>query len=138
MIRVFLIGSDVMRWLRNEKGQSFVEFALILPVLLIIVMGILEFGLMFNAYITISNASREGARLGSLGGTNTQITQRVETTAGILNSSDITVTVTPNSRSRGDMIIVLVEYDYSLITPVISNILSPIINLEASTTMRVE
>lgn len=127
-----------MKWFKNEKGQSFVEFALILPVLLIIVMGIFEFGLMFNAYITISNASREGARLGSLGGTDIEVTQRVETTASHLNSANMTVTITPSSRSRGDMLTVLVEYDYSLITPVISNILSPLVDLEASTAMRVE
>jgi Flp pilus assembly protein TadG len=127
-----------MKWFKKEKGQSFVEFALVLPVLLIIIMAILEFGLMFNAYITISNASREGARLGSLGGSDIEIVQRVVQTSPVLDSTKITVTVTPATRTRGDMLRVLVSYDYTLITPVISNIISPMVDLDAETVMRVE
>ncbi len=48
----------------NESGQGLVEFALVLPVLLILLLGILEGGLLlFNQHV-ITNASREGARYG--------------------------------------------------------------------------
>lgn len=46
----------------DDDAQSLVEFALLLPVLLYILMGIIQFGLIFNAYVTLSNAVREGAR----------------------------------------------------------------------------
>lgn len=123
---------------KNEKGQSLVEFALVVPLVLMILMAIIEFGFMFNAYITISNASREGARLGTLGNDNFAIEARVITASPSLDPSKIDVTITPNSRSRGDMIRVQVNYDYVLITPIISNILSPLIKIEAETIMRVE
>jgi hypothetical protein len=127
-----------MRFLRKEKGQSIVEFALVVPILLIFVMGIIEFGFMFNAYLTISNASREAARLGALGETNTAIELRVDTIAGRLDASRIGVQVTPNIRDRGDMVTVIVDYDYELITPILSSVLSPFISLESETVMRVE
>jgi Flp pilus assembly protein TadG len=48
------------------SGQSLVEFALVLLPLFIILLGIIQFGFVFNAYVTITNASREGARIGSV------------------------------------------------------------------------
>lgn len=50
----------------REDGQNLVEFALLLPVLMYILMGMMQFGLVFAAYITINNAVREGARWGSI------------------------------------------------------------------------
>ena len=54
------------RWpgLRREAGQELVEFALILPLLLLLFLGIIEFGRAMLAYNTIANAAREGARYG--------------------------------------------------------------------------
>ncbi len=51
---------------RPESGQSLVEFALVLMPLFIILLGIIQFGFVFNAYVTITNASREGARNGTV------------------------------------------------------------------------
>jgi hypothetical protein len=48
---------------RSEAGQSLVEFALVLPVLLLILLGIIQFGAVFNSLITLNAAAREGARL---------------------------------------------------------------------------
>lgn len=66
------------------------EFALLLPILLYIVMGILQFGLIFAAYITINNAGREGARWGSIyvydaGTGQTQATNDTTRQNGILD-----------------------------------------------------
>jgi len=61
-----LHGRAGRRW-RREDGQSLVEFALMLPVLLLILTGILKFGLMFNHYITLTDAVRSGARTLALG-----------------------------------------------------------------------
>ncbi len=47
----------------SETGQSVVEFALVLPVLLLILLGIIQFGAVFNSLITLNAAAREGARL---------------------------------------------------------------------------
>jgi Flp pilus assembly protein TadG len=50
----------------GQSGQSMVEFALILAPLLLILLGIVQFGFIFNAYVTLTNAAREAAREGSI------------------------------------------------------------------------
>jgi Flp pilus assembly protein TadG len=49
-----------------QRGQSLVEFALVMMPLFIILLGIIQFGFIFNAYVTITNSSREGARIGTV------------------------------------------------------------------------
>jgi Flp pilus assembly protein TadG len=53
-------------FVRVEEGQNIVEFALLLPVLMWILMGIIQFGFIFAIYITLNNAVREGSRWGSI------------------------------------------------------------------------
>jgi Flp pilus assembly protein TadG len=55
----------------SETGAELVEFALALPVLLLIMMGIIDFGLMFQRFEVLTNASREGARVSVLPGYGT-------------------------------------------------------------------
>jgi len=52
---------------RGEDGQALVEFAIVLPLLLILVTGIIQFGLLFNKYITLTDAVRSGAQTLALG-----------------------------------------------------------------------
>lgn len=47
-------------------GQSLVEFSLVLVPLLLLILGIVQFGLIFNSYVTMTNAAREGARTGTV------------------------------------------------------------------------
>ena len=49
-----------------ERGQSLVEFALVLTPLLMILLGIIQFGFIFNSYVTLTNAAREAAREGTV------------------------------------------------------------------------
>jgi Flp pilus assembly protein TadG len=51
---------------REAGGQSLVEFALILTPLFLLLLGIIQFGFIFNAYVTMTNAAREGARTGTI------------------------------------------------------------------------
>jgi Flp pilus assembly protein TadG len=53
---------------RSERGAELVEFALVLPLLLVLIGGIIDFGFLFQRYEVVTNAAREGARLGSLPG----------------------------------------------------------------------
>jgi Flp pilus assembly protein TadG len=50
----------------RARGQSLVEFALVLVPLLMLILGIVQFGLIFNSYVTMTNAAREGARTGTI------------------------------------------------------------------------
>jgi len=54
------------RIIKSEKGASAVEFAIILPILIILVFGIVEFGIAYNNYIALTHAAREGARLAAV------------------------------------------------------------------------
>ena len=63
--------AQVARWIgrcRSEEGAQLVEFALVLPLLLLVLLGIAEFGFMFQRYEVVTNAAREGARLAVLPG----------------------------------------------------------------------
>ncbi len=51
----------------NEQGASAVEMAIILPLLIMIIFAIFQFGLLFNNYLAITHAAREGARMASVG-----------------------------------------------------------------------
>lgn len=51
---------------RRQRGQSLVEFALVLTPMMLILLGIIQFGFIFNAYVTMTNATREAARDGSI------------------------------------------------------------------------
>jgi len=55
-----------IRIIKNEKGASAVEFALILPILIMLVFGIFQFGIAYNNYIALTHAAREGARLAAV------------------------------------------------------------------------
>lgn len=51
---------------RREGGQALVEFAMVLLPVMLIVVGIIQFGLLFGASVTLTNAAREGARAGTV------------------------------------------------------------------------
>jgi len=53
--------------IKNSKGNSIVEFALILPLLVMMVFGIFQFGIAYNNWIALTHAAREGARLAAVG-----------------------------------------------------------------------
>ncbi len=125
---------------KSSRGQSLVETALMLPIILLILMGIIDFGLMFNNYLTVSNASREGARKAAVGGTDSEIRAFVGSAAGALDASHLTVMISPlqSSRKKGDEVVVTVDYNYSLITPIIASLVPEPVHLSGRTAMRVE
>jgi hypothetical protein len=102
----------------GEGGQSLVEFALVLPIFLLVLFAIVDFGMAFHAWIAVTNSAREGARLGAVRGSATEIEQRVWDTTGTLEQGKLTVTVTNAEGDPGDSVIVDVSYAYSLMTPV--------------------
>jgi len=124
---------------KNSKGQAVVEFAMILPILMLMLLGVVEFGRFYNASLMVNNASREGARSASFGGTTLEVEQRVDSVATSLDTSRITVTISPaGTKSRGDMVTVTVNYDIDPLTPMIGIITGGTLHLKAETVMRVE
>ena len=125
-----MFRNRLKRGIRNgEKGQSLAEFVMVLPIFLILVFAIIDFGLGFHAWLTVTNSAREGARLGSVrapanGGCDndpstqaTNVDCRVRETADSLNQANLAVTISNAQGSPGSSIVVDVDYDYDLITP---------------------
>jgi len=109
---------------KRERGQSLVEMALAFPVLLLILAAIIDAGRAIDAYITITNAVREGARYGAKYPTRVEtIKLRVANEAngsgvnitGVdLTLDNISVTYPNGSMRGGNPIRVAVEYDFPL------------------------
>jgi Flp pilus assembly protein TadG len=73
--------------LRSERGAELIEFALVLPLLLFVILGLVDFGFMFQRFEVVTNAAREGARMAVLSGyTDADVETRVRnylTTGGV-------------------------------------------------------
>ncbi len=120
------------RRLRGGRGQSLVEFAVVFPVFILLLAGMVDFGLGLYANVTIINAAREGARLGvTLQPMNTSaIDTRVRSMATGLDQAQLGVTSTclrPSGSTfvactspswvAGDSVKVNVTYHYSMVWP---------------------
>lgn len=128
-----------------------VEFALVLPIFLLIVMATVDFGWALRGYITSTNAAREGARLGVTGASVSAIKERtVSRSGGTLKTSDVKVctgTTCDGGLTSTDTSVVIVEatYEYKFITPlgglmklVSGGTVPDPLPLSTSTTMRLE
>lgn len=91
---------SLRRLVRGQSGAEVIEFALTLPLLLLVVLGIIEFGFLFQEYEVVTNAAREGARIAVLptysataGVTQTNVTTRINQylTAAGLNTASATI-----------------------------------------------
>jgi len=105
---------------KREDGQSLVEFALVIPIFLLVLFSIVDFGMAFHAWITVTNSAREGARVGAVHAPAATIEQRVRDTATSLEQANLSVTVTnadDQGGQPGESVVVDVSYSYSLITP---------------------
>jgi Flp pilus assembly protein TadG len=92
-------GVFCARSLRRESGQALVEFALVLPVLMLLVMGIIDFGFAFNQWNTAQNAAREGARIAAVSTSEATIKNRAKVTGGTINLLPTDVTISCNRPS---------------------------------------
>jgi Flp pilus assembly protein TadG len=101
----------------RDRGAAAVEFALLLPLLLLLVFGIIDFGRALNAQVTITQAAREGARLEALNQPN--VVGRTQAAATGLSSVTVTiVTSCPAGAGPGVNATVRVSYPFSFVTPI--------------------
>jgi Flp pilus assembly protein TadG len=103
----------------RDRGTAAVEFALVVPVLLLIVFGIIDFGRALNAQIELTGAAREGVRLAALGYTGAAVQARVAAAAPGLSGVTATVVAScPAGAGPAADAQVDVSYPFSFITPI--------------------
>jgi Flp pilus assembly protein TadG len=134
---------------RPDGGQAITEFALILPVFFLMFAGMFDFGLGMYTDMTLINAAREGARLGTVDPGNTgAVEARVREVAGELNNAALSVSVTCERQTggafvsctaplwqSGDATVVRVDYSYSMLFPLLFGTRIP---LTSEVKMRIE
>jgi len=126
--------------MRNERGQTMVEFTLVLPVLLVVLFGIIQFGIVFSNYVALTDAVRAGARTAAVSRSSTDpvgdTKARVMDASGDLDSTKVVPTVdTPSGWTHGADVTVTATYPYSI------SLLGIVVasgNLSSSTTERIE
>lgn len=130
----------IRKLLGQEKAQSMVEFALVLPLLLLILMGIIEFGRIINCHMIIANLAREGARFGAVGYSDTEISTMLVADRATLDSARMQIQITPSyaSRVKGEPLTVTVNYSVDLITPILPSLLPNPVPISSQCTMRLE
>lgn len=129
-----------MTRVRNrEAGQSLVEFALVLPVLAFILMGIIDFGRIFNADLVVSEAARDAVRYASLGQSDAAVEQIAQSDAQTVAAVSAQV-MPPSSgvRQSGSSVTVLVTGQVSLFDPLLAVLLGSPFQVQSQVTMRVE
>jgi Flp pilus assembly protein TadG len=104
---------------RREDGQAAAEMALVLPLLMALMLAIAQFGIVFNNYITLTDATRTGARKAAVsrftGDNGAAAVVAVRAAATNLNSAQLDVSVTsPNWSVPGGDVIVTASYPYSI------------------------
>lgn len=113
------------RIIKSEKGASAVEFALILPILIILVFGIFEFAIAFNNYITITHAAREGARRAAVDLFNPDLKDYIKDMAIplVLTDDDIVIGVESDEDPPliGDPVWVEITYNFGISIPLVGS-----------------
>ena len=129
--------------IKGEKGASAVEFALVLPVLVLLVFGIVQFGILFYDYISITHAAREGVRWAALHELEINVKQKTIDAAPSLNpsiaASDITVSnPAPTNDDQGEPVTVTVLYTVPIDLPLMQTFLGSSVALTSAATQRIE
>jgi Flp pilus assembly protein TadG len=104
--------------IRSTRGQTMVEFAMVLPLLLVVLFGIIQFGIIYNNYITLTEATRVGARKGAVSRTapNPSALADAATRASAtgLDQVKLKVFVTPTAWAPGAELTVEATYPYDV------------------------
>ena len=143
----------------DARGQSLVEFALVVPVFLLVLLAIVQFGFIFNAQVTITNAAREGARAATIyvydsnlankatndSARNADALAAAKQSLGILDASQfptigtnfvvaysLPTGVQDSDARTGEQVTVTITYRQDLIIPLIANLLPGVTNNKLS------
>ena len=102
---------------RSEQGQALTEFALVLPILALLLFAVIQFGIAFNNYVTLTDATRAGARKAAVGRQSANpvgdCQTAVRSSANDLSASDLTATCSSTWQMGAD-VTVTATYPYKI------------------------
>ena len=105
----------MLRRSRRSEGQALVEFALLIPLLVIIILGIIEFGRIWMTMNVLASAAREGARIAAV--TSPDVAQVQAAVDDVLTAADITgATITTVGPTADNKVTVTVQITYTVVT----------------------
>ncbi|MBS3983905.1 MAG: pilus assembly protein [Dethiobacter sp.] len=129
----------LLRCKREQRGQALVESALVLPIILLLLLGMVELARISNAYLVVIHAARHGARHAAVGATNAEIIGSVNQASLPLNPIKLRISILPEQgRQVGSDVRVIVSYPLQLITPLAGSLLDNPMIVRGEITMRVE
>ncbi len=125
---------------RRCRGQAIVEFAIVFPVFILLVLMLVDFGRAIWYYNAISNGAREGARTAIIRTrTDTEIRTLVKEKALGVPLADGDITISPSgTRTARQPVEVYITYVFTPITPMVGTLIGGSLTLESSSSMLVE
>ena len=125
---------------QRQKGQAAVEFALVAPVVFLLLFAVIEFGLLLYNYIEIGSAAREGARKAAVSRYSNDpvkdVRDAVQRSTSVVDDSRLSIAVSPGTPwSSGQDVTVTLSYPYSM------NVMGVVVwsgNLRGTSIVRVE
>ncbi|WP_461205476.1 TadE/TadG family type IV pilus assembly protein [Clostridium sp. DL1XJH146] len=126
--------------MKVKKGQSMVEIAIVLPILLLLLCAIIDFGRILYASMHLNLVTQEAVRMSSLGSSDNEIDNYINTNVDLPDKDTIVVNISPNdlTRNPGDYVTLKITYEVNYITPIISNFIPSPFEVSTQSTMRVE
>jgi Flp pilus assembly protein TadG len=125
--------SNIAKFIDNNRGQSIVEFALVLPILILLLLGIVDFGQIFCQKLLVSEAAREAVRVTVASG---------DSSLGIAAAGKIgAFNVSINNVKKlviGDNVTATVSTPVVIVDPLMSKILGTTYTVSTTTNMRLE
>lgn len=122
----------------SDEAQSTVEFALVLPVLLIIVLLFAQSVMVLHAQLVVTGAAREAARRGVETASEAEIRGVAMRAASGLTSDQLEISVDSSARVRGEWIRVSVGYRVPIVIPIVEKLFPGDIRVEGKAAMRIE
>lgn len=124
----------------KRKGQAILEFALVLPIFLLILCAIADFGRILYSSAHLNLITQDAVRLASLRKSDNEIISYIKNNVYLIDKSDIAINITPveSYRKSGEYTTIKISYEIKYVTPFIKLILPSPFYVNTQSTIRVE